>query len=304
LTVRRAVVAAVVIVFAAWNLSWLGQLWDWATLHGLGTNDWSLLASLDPAHPFAGSSFHWSVPAAYLWAYVVVPMGFGAWTVLHFAALATVGDWRVVALALATFPFWADVASGNVLVFAFVFGWHALAGRRWAIVGFVVLAALVPRPLMVPVLAWLLWRSGLARVTFAAAAVTVVAAALIQGDLGTWLGRLVSTPANELAAPWNVGPSAIIGAAWIPVGIVLGAWLTYRGRLGLASLAFTPYVIHYYAIFALLELRLNDPVHDHWRQVQAAGRAGLGGVDLQLELGQREVGVDRRAAEAPSVGGA
>jgi hypothetical protein len=52
----------------------------------------------------------------------------------------------------------------------------------------------------------------------------------------------------------NLGPSALIGWAWVPIGLALGAWLTWKGRLGLASLAVSPYVLPYYLVMILLEL--------------------------------------------------
>jgi hypothetical protein len=296
---RRVVFAGIALWLLWLNVVWLLSFQEWAR-GGFWANDWSLLATLDAANPYANPAFHWSVPAAWLWTGVVVPMGFLAWSALHFAALATIRDWRVVAASLLTFPFWFDLGSGNMLTFAFVAAWHALAGRRWGIVVFCVLAAFVPRPLMLPVLAVLLWRSGTARLAFGAAAVVVVFAGLATGTLGDWLRLLVIAPANEYGAVWNIGPSSIIGVAWVPIGLVLAAVLTWRGHIGLASLAISPYLIHYYAIMVLLELHLHDAPVEHRRGVQVPRRAGLRGVDFQLELGRRDVGVDVGREAAPS----
>ena len=255
--VRRYLVVAAGLAFALWNAYWLYQLVLYAG-GGFYHNDWWALSGLDPAAPYRTDGFHWSVPAAWLWAYAVVPLGFGLWSALHLVALATLPP-RVALVGLVTFPFWADVASGNMLTFALVLAWHALAGRRWAVVGFVVLAALIPRPLMLPVLVWLLWRSWDARLAFAGATAVVIAAGLATGTLGTWIGLMLGTSsAFWYTSPWNIGPSSFIGAAWIPVGLALGAIATWRGHLGLASLAVSPYLIHYYAVFALLELRIKS----------------------------------------------
>lgn len=250
----RGILIVALIAAGIWNLERLEAIHHWLFYAGLAGNDWSLLAGLDPASPYADPSFHWSVPAAWIWS-AIVPMGFVAWAALHFAALATIRDWRVVVLALATFPFWYDLASGNVLLFCLVAAWHALDGRRLGVVAFVTLAALVPRPLMLPVLAHLLWTRKDARWAFAAAAGVVIVSGLWTGTLDDWAVRLVATPGNELDASWNVGPSAILGALWVPFGIALGIYAWSKGHLGLASLAISPYVIHYYALFALLELR-------------------------------------------------
>lgn len=283
------------------NWQWLVTLYDWATIEFLRTNDWSVLAGLDPRNPYATEGFHWSVPAAWIWAGLVVPMGFFAWAGLHFLAIATIRDWRVVVLVFATFPFWADVASGNMLTFAFVAAWHALAGNRAGVVAFVVLAALIPRPLMVPVLAYLLWTRKDARWAFAAAAGVVVASGLATGTLWTWIGMSLGTATGGwMEAHWNVGPSSVLGTAWLPLGLVLGAWAWWRGRLGLASLLVSPYLIHYYAIFALLELAGSR--HLHVSQKAIAARDEL--IQRLSERGRRHhvgVALDRFDGVAPRV---
>lgn len=264
--------------FALWNAYWLLQLGMYAA-DGFYQNDWWALSALDPADPYATNGFHWSMPAAWIWVYAVIPVGFGLWSLLHLAALATLPP-KVALVALVTFPFWADVASGNMLTFALVLAWHALAGHRWGVVGFCVLAALIPRPLMLPVLAWLLWRSLDARIAFATASVGVVLAGLATGTLGTWVTLMLGTSsAFWYTSPWNIGPSSVVGAAWVPIGLGLAALLTWRGRLGLASLAVSPYLIHYYALFALLELRVRN---EEIKQAPSDQVDGVGANDLRL----------------------
>jgi hypothetical protein len=61
-----------------------------------------------------------------------------------------------------------------------------------------------------------------------------------------------------------------LGAAWVPIGLALAAYLTIRGRLGLASLAAAPYWFGYYLVFVLLEMgttpgREEPPVGEPWR---------------------------------------
>jgi len=46
-----------------------------------------------------------------------------------------------------------------------------------------------------------------------------------------------------------------MGSLWVPIGLVLAAWLTWRGRLGFASLAASPYWLPYYLFMPFLELR-------------------------------------------------
>ena len=254
--VLAPVLVTMLVAGVVWlNLTQLEIIWRFITVRHLTPNDWQMLSTVAASDPYANPNFHWSVPAAWVWATAVAPLGFLAWSALHFAALATIRDWRVVALALLTFPFWWDLVSGNMMVFAFVAAWHALSGSRWGVVAFCILAAFVPRPIMLPVLAWLLWHRTDARWAFMGAAGLVIATGLLTGTLGTWAQLLLAASGPEYAAPWNLGPSRWIGAAWVPAGLLLAAWATWRGHLGLASLAVSPYLIHYYAIFALLELR-------------------------------------------------
>ena len=41
------------------------------------------------------------------------------------------------------------------------------------------------------------------------------------------------------------------------IGLPLAAWLTWKGRLGLASLAASPYWLPYYLLMLLLELPIR-----------------------------------------------
>ena len=65
---------------------------------------------------------------------------------------------------------------------------------------------------------------------------------------GLWQGR-------PIGIPFDVGPSRLIGSLWVPIGLVLAAVLTWRGRLGWASLAASPYWLPYYLMMPFLEIR-------------------------------------------------
>jgi len=58
-----------------------------------------------------------------------------------------------------------------------------------------------------------------------------------------------------MSRPFNWLPSRFIGMAWVPVGVALAAWLTLRGRLGLASVVISPYLLANYWLMLLLEAR-------------------------------------------------
>jgi hypothetical protein len=196
----------------------------------------------------------YSVPYVWLWHILIQPLGLGLWRVLHLAALLLIRDRLVIAAALLTFPFWADVINGNNLTFVFVLAWFALRDNRAAVIAFCVLAAIQPRPLLIPVLGTLLWRRVDARVAFGVAAAVVIGSALATGTLGDWIARLSAEPAYAMAQDYNKGPSRILGTAWIPIGIVLAGVALWRGWIGLSSLLISPYLHHYYIIMGLLDL--------------------------------------------------
>jgi len=160
-------------------------------------------------------------------------------------------DLLVAVLALLTVPFWADVYEGNILTFSLVLAVVALRGSRAASLAYIALVFLVPRPLMFPVAAWLLWQRPSLRWPAIGIFAVQIIAVLLTGYGAEWLQRLL-TSGDEIALH-NAGPSALIGVWWIPIGLALAVLLTWRGRLGLASLAASPYVILYYWIFGLLE---------------------------------------------------
>jgi hypothetical protein len=41
----------------------------------------------------------------------------------------------------------------------------------------------------------------------------------------------------------------------VPIGLTLAAWLTWRGKLGLASLAASPYWLLHYFLILMLDTR-------------------------------------------------
>jgi hypothetical protein len=201
------------------------------------------------AEPYA---FRYSPVAAWLFG-VIAPMGLTAWRLAHLAALAFLRDWRLIVLVLLSYPLWFDVETGNLLTFVAVAGVAALRGSQIGIAIYLILFLLVPRPLALPLTAWLLWRRPAWRIPFAALFVAQAAVVAALGLAGPWLTALLGS-SSEFHADLNLGPSAIIGSWWLVVAIPLAGWLTWRGRLGLASLAASPYWLPYYFLMLLLEL--------------------------------------------------
>ncbi len=210
------------------------------------------------------SDFRWS-PLAALLAVPISALTIAGWHLLHFAVLALLRDWKLIVLTAASWPFWVDLRTGNLLTFAFVFAVLALRGSRLGTAAYLGLFLLVPRPVMAPVVLWLLWQRPATRVPFALAALGDVLAAAALGLLGDWIAALVGSP-GDVSNPINYAPSRFIGIAWSIIALPLAAAALYRGRLGIASLAASPYVFPYYLLFGFLELPSERARHAVTRQ--------------------------------------
>ena len=204
-----------------------------------------------------GYGFRYHPLTAYVFA-ALTPLGYVAWAALHFLPLLALPR-KVALIALASFPLWADVYNGNIMVFVVVAGFLALTGSRAGTWAFLLFAVVAPRPLMLPVLAWIVWQRPEWRVPFAALAVASLVTALLSGQGVEWIGALlVSATDGNMGSRVDIGPSMLLGAWWTPLGLALGAWLTWRGRLGWAALAVSPYWLPYYPLVLLWELRTGS----------------------------------------------
>jgi hypothetical protein len=196
--------------------------------------------------------FRYSPGAAYLFTPLVLlsPL---VWRSLHVLAALALPTWPMRLLLLVSWPFAFDLQLGNVMTFVLLAAAWAVRGSRVGAVVFIGFCLLFPRPLMLPIAAWLLWKQPWLRWPavglFAVHAVLVI----VSGQGGAWIGRLLSST-GEIGSAFNVGPSALVGPWWLLLGIPLGAWLFWRGRAGLAGLAISPYLLPYYLMVALLDL--------------------------------------------------
>ena len=224
--------------------------------------DWDLFVEAGRRY-FDGGLYDWAGIASYRYSplfallfAVITPIGFLGWSLLHVASL-TILPWKLAAIAAVSAPFWYDVQNGNTMTFVVVAAYHALRGNRWGIGAFFVLTLLIPRPLMLPIAAWLLWRH---RWILPFVAIVVLHGALVwlTGWGPEWIDNLLSRGTDDLGNRGDFGPSQLLGIWWWPIGLVLAAWLTYRGRLGLASLLASPYWLLHYFQLLLLELPSRD----------------------------------------------
>lgn len=198
--------------------------------------------------------FLWSPIAMWLMAYVVVPLGYSWWLALHLAAVPLLRDWRLIALTLVSVPFWVDTINGNSVVFVFVAGATALRGSRTGALASLALLVLMPRPVAFPLAVWLLWKRPYTRLPFLAMGAVTLTVCLVTGYLDDWIGFLFAIGLDNTTHFANLSPTALVGMAWMIVGVPLAAWLTWKGRVGLAGLAMSPYVLPMYPLVLVWDL--------------------------------------------------
>jgi hypothetical protein len=198
-------------------------------------------------------AWSYSPPLAYVFT-LLAPIGFAGWSILHAVALLALRDKRIIAITAVSWPFWVDLYNGNTMTFVFV---AAVAATRGSTIGsgaYLSLALLMPRPLMLPLLAWILWKQPPWRLYFPAMVGVFAVVVLLTGQLGPWIQTLTGVGEAVAASSRDLGPGALIGWWWLPMGAVLAVVLTYFGRVGLASVAASPYWLPHYLLMTLLEL--------------------------------------------------
>jgi hypothetical protein len=212
------------------------------------------------ADPFTVPQYLWSPYAAWILG-PILSLGFGAWCLLHVAALALLRRPVLIALVGLSWPFWFDLTVGNVMIFVAIAAYYALRGNRVAMVAVLVIAALAPRPLMVPIVAWLLWRQPAARIWLAGILLVHLALLIGNGFLVEWVTHVGSRASVEIHNSLNVGLSRVLGPTLgILVAVPLAAVLTLRGRLGWASVAASYYAFPMYWLMLILEAVPQDRV--------------------------------------------
>lgn len=258
ITPGRVALLAIVAIAVAINLLGVAAIL-WLMAQGQNGQDWRYYVEAG-RRAWAGLPiYEWSASYEFryspLMAYVlgaIAPIGLVGWRIASLASLLLLPR-RLALVAVVSVPLWLDLYAGNVLTVAFVLAACALAGKRWAIGGYLVATLLIPRPLMFPVAAWLLWKRPEWRLRFALL-IAVHALALVILDGEGWLHSFIAGR-SDFGTYFDFGPARFMGVAWVPIGLALAVWLTWKGRLGYASLAASPYWLPYYPLMLLLELR-------------------------------------------------
>ncbi len=244
-----------------WGLIVDGSVaFDWRIFVEAGNRAWAHSPDLYEITPTY--SFRHSPLLAYLMP-TIAWIGTIGIRLITVAAAFVMPTWPMRLLALASWPFAMDMQHGALITVLVLAAAWALRGSLPAGIAFIALALLSPRPLMIPVVAFLLWRQPSMRMPAIVMTVASGFGVLATGYATDWLAVLTSRGLDPYNALLNVSPTRIIGSWWIPLGLVAAAWLTYRGRPGLAALAISPYVLPHYLLFGLLDL-------DRSRQLRAA----------------------------------
>ncbi len=268
LTPWGAVLGLAIIVLVVTPNVWLAARSIGLVLSGAPAVDWQQY--VEATHRFWTGGDLFAVTATYGYHYspflaplfgLVAPMGVTGWRLLHLAAVVALPTWPMRLVAVLSWPLWFDVEAGNIVIFVVLAAAWAVRGSRLAAGIYLLLLILIPRPLMLPVATWLLWRDPALRLPFVVAVVVHSLAVVAGGWAGDWVHALLAASAD--VGNWsNVGPSRFIGQWWLVIGIPLATWLTVRGRVGWAALAASPYWLPYYLLMPILELAGRRPIEE------------------------------------------
>lgn len=212
--------------------------------------DWWIFAALEADNLYANPDpipFVWSPPMGWIMV-AVASVGYWPWVVAHVASVFLLRSPLLIGLVLVSYGFWFDTAQGNTLTFSLVAGMLALRDSRWGSFAYLGLFVLMPRPLLLPLAVWLVWKRPELRWPATGMAFIAAVLTLASGQMGQWLETLLS----YRGPAWDIGPTAVLGAWWLAVGIPLAAWFTYRGHVGWAGLAMSPYILPQYLVWPLV----------------------------------------------------
>lgn len=205
--------------------------------------------------------YSWSGEYYFRYAPIAAPLlgfwttfGIGAWRAAQIAVTLMLPSRWLTLLVLISYPFFFDVNTGNLMIFILVAGVWTVRGNSVATAAFLLLTALVPRPLMLPLAAWVLWKRPQWRLPALLLVLFVVITTVMTGYATAWPAALLAA-SGDITNPFNFGPTAFVGLGWMIVGVPLAIWFTYRGHLGWASIVISPYLLPYYYLMLGLEIQ-------------------------------------------------
>jgi len=223
-------------------------------------HDWAIY--VEAGHR-AGTQSLYRWDQTYAWSYspimayvfgVLTPIGYAGWTILHVVALAALRNPWLAFVSLISWPFWVDIYNGNTMVFVFVAAAMALRGSTTGTLAYMILSLMMPRPLMLPLLAWIVWRRPEWRARSVVVLLLYGGLLLLSGQGIAWLHALTSVGDAVAVSARDIGPSLLLGTWWLVFGGLLAIVLTAYGRVGLASIAVSPYWLPQYLMMVLLEM--------------------------------------------------
>lgn len=227
--------------------------------------DWAVFQQLQPRlasgrlYELEPGYFYIWTPLAAVILSVIATIGFPIWAALHFLALGFLRDRLLIALSAVSWGFWTDVSAGNIFTFVFVAAVAAIRGSAVGSFAYLALFALAPRPVQVPLAAWIVLRRADLRVPAAALFAGAFAANLATGEMQRWVAVAGATPLSQFGFQYNLGLTRLLGIAGIAVGIPLGILLCRRGFLGLGGVAMSPYVLPQYWLMPLVDMARRRP---------------------------------------------
>ena len=199
--------------------------------------------------PLYGPEWQWRYsPAAILTLAPALAAGLAGWTILHLAAVALIRPWKLAVLFALSWPFWVDVVSGNAVTFVAVAGIAAIQGSRVGTYAYWWLTLIMPRPLQLPLGAYLFWKRPDLRYGLLVMTVLNVIVVLMVGQGAEWLAYLAARGAENTDAVFNIHPAAELGALWLAIGTPLAALLTWYGWPGAAGVVLSPSLLAQYLL--------------------------------------------------------
>jgi hypothetical protein len=234
---------------------WTWQEWrtaaDWMIYPALAdaVTDGTLYVRLE-ATDGTVASWRYSPVAAKILAVVAADRVW--WLLAHIAACCLMPP-RLALITLLSWPFWVDTAFGDVFVFVMVAAVVAMRGNRLGVLAYYALTLLMPRPLQLPLLLWLLWKEPWSRPWFAIGFAGHAVLVLVSGYAGQWMERLIASWPDDPYMPLNFGPTQFVGYWWFLASVPLAVWLWSVRKPAAAGLVLSPYILGQYWLFALAE---------------------------------------------------